>query len=71
MSQQAVSAELYEAKRNSGFRSDGTITIGYFSGSPTHNRDFAVAAPALARLMDEDPRIRLRVVGFLEVEQAG
>jgi glycosyltransferase involved in cell wall biosynthesis len=64
--QQAVSEELYEAKRNSGFRSDGTITIGYFSGSPTHNRDFAVAAPALARLMDEDPRIRVRVVGFLD-----
>ncbi len=66
--QQAVSTELYEAKRNSGFRSDGTITIGYFSGSPTHNRDFAVAVPALARLMDDDPRIRLRVVGFLEAK---
>ncbi len=64
--QQAVSVDLYEAKRDSGFRSDGTITVGYFSGSPTHNRDYAVAAPALARLMDEDPRIRLRVVGFLE-----
>jgi glycosyltransferase involved in cell wall biosynthesis len=65
--QQAVSAALYEAKRSSGFRSDGTITVGYFSGSPTHNRDFAVAAPALARLMDEDPRIRLRVVGRLGI----
>jgi glycosyltransferase involved in cell wall biosynthesis len=66
--QQAVSTELYEAKHNAGFRSDGTITIGYFSGTATHNRDFAVAAPALARLMDEDPRIRLRVVGFLELK---
>jgi glycosyltransferase involved in cell wall biosynthesis len=66
--QQAVSTELYEAKRTSGFRSDGTITIGYFSGSPTHNRDFAVAVPALVRLMDNDPRIRLRVVGFLEAK---
>ena len=54
--QQAVSTELYEAKRHSGFRSDGTITIGYFSGSPTHNRDFAVAAPAVARLMDQVPK---------------
>ena len=66
--QQAVSAELYEAKRASGFRSDGTITIGYFSGSPTHNRDFAVAAPAVARLMDQDPRIRLRVVGLVGLQ---
>ena len=66
--QQAVSTDLYEAKRNSGFQSDGTITVGYFSGSPTHNRDFAVAAPALARLMDSDPRIRLRVVGALGLQ---
>jgi len=63
--QQAVSAELYAAKRDSGFHSDGTITIGYFSGSPTHDRDFAVVASALRRLMDHDGRIRLRVVGFL------
>jgi glycosyltransferase involved in cell wall biosynthesis len=63
--QQAVSAELYAAKRQSGFQSDGTITIGYFSGSPTHDRDFAVVAPALTRLLDKDARIRLRVVGFL------
>ena len=68
--QQAVSAELYEAKRHSGFRSDGTITVGYFSGSPTHNRDFAVAAPALARGMEEDPRIKLRVVGVFGVTSA-
>jgi glycosyltransferase involved in cell wall biosynthesis len=66
--QQAVSTELYEAKRNAGFRSDGTITVGYFSGTATHNRDFAVAAPALARLMDEEPRIKVRVVGFLELK---
>jgi len=67
--QQAVSAELYAAKRDSGFRSDGTITIGYFSGSPTHDRDFAVAAPALKQLMDGDARINLRVVGFLGAKQ--
>jgi glycosyltransferase involved in cell wall biosynthesis len=66
--QQALSTELYEGKRDSGFRSDGTITVGYFSGSPTHNRDFAVAVPALARLMDENPRIRLRIVGFLDAK---
>jgi len=66
--QQAVSAELYQAKRRSGFRSDGAITVGYFSGSPTHNRDFAVAASALERLMAADARVRLRVVGFLDAQ---
>lgn len=40
------------------------IRLGYFSGTPTHNRDFAVVEPAVARLLEEDPRLRLSVVGF-------
>lgn len=64
--QQALSRRLFEAKRGSGFARDGRVHIGYFSGTPTHNRDFDVAAGALARLLDRDPRLVLRVVGFLE-----
>jgi glycosyltransferase involved in cell wall biosynthesis len=64
--QQAVSRRLFEAKRRSGFARDGNIHIGYFSGTPTHNRDFAVAQGALTRLLDRDPRLVVRVVGFLE-----
>ena len=66
--QQAVSSRLFGEKRRSGFVSDGSIHVGYFSGTPTHNRDFAIAAPALARLMDEDPRIVLRIAGFLDLD---
>ncbi len=62
--QQAVSARLLAAKRARHFRGDGTVTIGYFSGTPTHNKDFAIAAPALARLLAADPGVRLRIVGF-------
>jgi glycosyltransferase involved in cell wall biosynthesis len=64
--QQSFSAELLEAKRRGGWRRDGHVTIGYFSGSPTHRKDFAVAAPALARLLDHDPRVRVRVAGYLD-----
>jgi glycosyltransferase involved in cell wall biosynthesis len=64
--QQRVSSELYYAKRASRFLSDDRIHLGYFSGTPTHNRDFAIIAPALARLFDRDPRLILRVVGFLD-----
>jgi glycosyltransferase involved in cell wall biosynthesis len=64
--QQATSFGLFEAKRRSGFARDGNIHIGYFSGTPTHNRDFAVVERALARLLDRDPRLVVRVVGFLE-----
>ena len=41
--------------------------IGYFSGSPSHARDFRVAAPAIARLLKRDRRVTLRIVGFLEL----
>jgi glycosyltransferase involved in cell wall biosynthesis len=67
--QQALSEVLYNAKHKSGWARDGRIHIGYFSGSPTHARDFAVAAPAICRLMEVDPRIVLRVVGFFDTHQ--
>lgn len=43
------------------------IVVGYFSGSRTHQRDFAQAERALLRLLQEIPGLRLRVVGFLEL----
>ena len=64
--QQRTSDMLLEAKAARDFRGDGTIGIGYFSGSPTHNRDFAVVAPALVRLLDADPDVRVRIVGFMD-----
>ena len=64
--QQATSDALLAEKAARGFRGDGTIGIGYFSGSPTHNRDFAIAAPALARLLEADPDVRVRIVGFID-----
>jgi glycosyltransferase involved in cell wall biosynthesis len=42
-----------------------TIIIGYASGTPTHDRDFALAAPALQNLMRQEPRIRLHLIGPL------
>ena len=64
--QQAYSLALLEAKRSIGWRRQGPLTVGYFSGSPTHNRDFAIAAPSLAHLLATDPDVRVRVVGYLD-----
>lgn len=61
-----LSRRLYDAKRAGGFARDGRIHVGYFSGTPTHRRDFAVVADALAALLRADPRVVLRIVGFLE-----
>lgn len=62
--QENISLRLLAAKRERGYVGDGNVTIGYFSGTPTHNKDFAVVVPALGRLLASDPRTRLRIVGY-------
>ena len=64
--QQDVSRQLLAAKRASGFARNEKIHIGYFSGTPTHNRDFEIVERALANLLDRDSRLVVRMVGFLE-----
>lgn len=68
--QMALSLRLYDAKRRSGFARDGRIHVGYFSGTPTHAADFAIAVDALAELLRAEPRAVLRLVGFLELPPA-
>lgn len=63
--QEALSRRILAEKTAFGYRRDGRIHLGYFSGTPSHERDFAIAAPALAAALDADPRLVLRVAGFL------
>jgi glycosyltransferase involved in cell wall biosynthesis len=65
--QQAISDRVWAAKEGNGWARDGRLHLGYFSGSPSHDRDFAIVAPTLARLMHKFPDLRLRVVGFLNL----
>jgi glycosyltransferase involved in cell wall biosynthesis len=46
---------------------DHRTRFGFASGTPTHRRDFAVAAAALARLFDRRPEPLLVVVGALDL----
>lgn len=59
------SQTLYEEKRARGFQSNGLRHIGYFSGTPTHKRDFDVVAPALASVLAKYDYIRVLIVGYL------
>ena len=64
--QTELSSAIWTEKEASGWRRDGRINLGYFSGSPSHNRDFALIAPAVAGIMDRDRQVMLTVVGFLD-----
>ncbi len=64
--QQDISDQVWNAKTASRWRRDGRLHLGYFSGSPTHNRDFGLVAPVIGRMMDADPSLWFRGVGFLE-----
>ncbi len=66
--QVTLSEQIFERKRKSGFQRSAQIHVGYFSGTPTHNKDFEIVAGAVARLMERDPRVVLRVVGYLELK---
>lgn len=41
----------------------GDIRLGYFSGSPTHDEDWALIEPAVTELMGTRAQVRLTVVG--------
>lgn len=47
-------------------RKDGIITLGYFSGSITHNEDFEMILPTLVALMKKHENIHLHIGGILD-----
>ena len=47
------------ARREWAELGDDLLRIGYAGGSRTHQRDFAVAVPAIARVLAENPQARL------------
>lgn len=58
-----IAASVSVTKR----RATSGLTLGYFSGSTSHQRDFDVAVPGVIRFLSEQPEHRLMVVGYLEL----
>ena len=50
-------------------RSPDELVLGYFSGSITHNDDFAMILPVLLELFEQYSQIRLLVVGELSLPE--
>jgi len=62
----AVSAQACRSRRPA----DGKVVIGYASGTPTHNRDFDLAAPILQAMLRAHPELELRIIGYLDLNKA-
>lgn len=48
-----------EVRKRTPDRVGEIVRLGYASGSRTHQRDFAIIAPLVARMLKENPRLRL------------
>lgn len=64
----AHSNELFEFKSSRNFERDDKFTLGYFSGSPSHNKDFALASSALVGFMKNHDEVELIVGGYINTE---
>lgn len=66
-------SEQREGSRNKSTGSfaktqDDIIRLGYFSGTMSHNKDFATITEPLMRIMEKYPQVQLVLVGPLETE---
>jgi glycosyltransferase involved in cell wall biosynthesis len=61
-----ISESLFFRKKSSGFAKNDKISLGYFSGSPSHALDYAIITSALEEVLDNDQRVELTVVGYIE-----
>lgn len=48
------------------WKDDGLVRVGYFSGTISHNKDFATVANVLMELLEKYPQMRLVLVGYLD-----
>jgi glycosyltransferase involved in cell wall biosynthesis len=73
----ACSAEMLRNAENAyrlrneaaGERQDDAVVIGYFSGSGSHNRDFALVTPTLVDVMRRYPQVWLHIGGQLDLDR--
>lgn len=66
----AISIENIQSFEAIGYQRRGKpapFVVGYYSGTKTHQADFAVAAPALIQFMRENPEVVFRIVGDFDL----
>lgn len=59
-----LSKELIEQKKK---KKERDFTIGYFSGSPTHERDFRMIESELVGFLNQHEDAKLKIVGYMRI----
>ena len=52
-----------------GLKDNEWFKIGYFSGSSTHENDLEMALPEVLEFMNDYPKTKLRIVGWMEFDE--
>ncbi len=61
-----LAQKVFAAKERMRFAGNGKITLGYFSGSPSHRLDYAIVEPALADVLTARANVEVMVVGYID-----
>ncbi|MDQ0042398.1 glycosyltransferase family 4 protein [Variovorax boronicumulans] len=64
--QLAVAESVFAEKARARFVGNGKVSLGYFSGSPSHRLDYAIVEPALAEVLAERPDVEVMIVGYID-----
>lgn len=64
MNHEQINASIVYTKQKK-HRKDNNFIVGYFSGSPTHAKDFAVAESGLIKFFKKHDAATLNVVGYM------
>ena len=62
-----LSERIFQKKQELRFEKDEKISIGYFSGSPSHKLDYEIVTSALASLLEDNPKVEIIVAGYIEI----
>jgi glycosyltransferase involved in cell wall biosynthesis len=62
-----ISEQIMARKRRLSFDRRGPFVVGYFSGTPSHAKDFEVVADALSELLERSASASLRLAGHIEL----
>jgi len=61
-----ISQKIFEFKKQRRFRGEGLLEIGYFSGTPTHNKDLGMLLADLDEILKTYPQVGFVIAGYME-----